>query len=32
LEIRFQNKTDRNDFVDIWQRYVKQLGESGQAS
>lgn len=26
LEIKFQSKSDRKDFVGIWQQYVKQLG------
>ncbi|KAF2003570.1 hypothetical protein P154DRAFT_96034 [Amniculicola lignicola CBS 123094] len=26
LEIKFQNKTDRKDFVNVWKEYVKPLG------
>ena len=26
LEIKFQSKSDRKDFVTLWQQYVKQLG------
>lgn len=29
LEIRFQNKTDRKDFVGMWQQYVKPITNVG---